>query len=153
MMKIVKKKEKRKVRSVKLQIERLDKAFYSLCHEKNNINLNFENSPIGQEVKLLRKTIEDQYSIIGTFSVTDIVNKMIAILEQNSKSEIFDGKLNERNMLILESKELDKTLKTMKREQEKLKNRSSQLIKEQRVYAHLASSIYQKKNDENIIEQ
>jgi len=151
-MKIVKKKEKRKVRSVKLQIERLDKAFHSLCHEKKNINLNFENSPIGQEVKLLRKTIEDQYSIIGTFSVTDIVNKMIAILDQNSKSEIIDRKLNERNILILESKELDKTLKTMKREQEEFKNRSSQLIKEQRVYAHLASSIYQKKNDKNIIE-
>eukprot|EP00102_Acyrthosiphon_pisum_P009194 XP_003246987.1 PREDICTED: uncharacterized protein LOC100568598 [Acyrthosiphon pisum] len=152
-MKIVKIKEKRKVRSIKLQIERLDKAFHSLCNEKNYINLNFENSPIGQEVKLLRKTIEDQYSIIGTFSVTDIVNKMIAILDQNSKSEIVDEKLNERNILILESKELDKTLKTMKREQEEFKIRSSQLIKEQRVYAHLASSIYQKKNKKNIIEQ
>ncbi|CAI6359159.1 unnamed protein product [Macrosiphum euphorbiae] len=152
-MKIDKKNEKRKVRSVKLQIERLDKAFHSLCQEKKNVNLNFENSPIGKEVKLLRKTIEDQYSIIGTFSVTDVVNKMITILDQNSKSEVIDGKLNERNMLILESKELDNTLKTIKREQEEFKNRSSQLMKEQRVYAHLASSIYQKKNNKNIIEQ
>jgi len=152
-MKIVKKKEKRKVRSVKLQIERLDKAFHCLCHEKKNTNLHFENSPIGQEVKLLRKTIEDQYSIIGTFSVTDIVNKMIAILDQNSKIEIVDRKLNDRNVLILESKELDKTLKTVKREQEEFSTRSSQLVKERRVLAHLRTSIYQEKNKKNFIEQ
>ncbi|KAL4105091.1 hypothetical protein QTP88_020366 [Uroleucon formosanum] len=152
-MKIAEKIEKRKVRSVKRQIERLDKAFHFLCYEKKNINLNFENSLIGQEIKLLRKTIEDQYSIIGTFSVTDIVNKMIAILDQNSKIEIVDRKLNERNMLILESKELDKTLKTVKREQEEFSIRFSQLEKERRVLAHLATSIHKEKNNKNIIEQ
>lgn len=152
-MKMAKKKPKRKVRSIKLQIERLDKAYHYLCDEKKNVNLNFENSMIGQEVMLLRKTIEDQYSIIGTFSVTDNVNKMKEILDQNSKIEIVDRKLNERNMLILESKELDKTLKTMKREQEEFSLRFSQLEKERRVLAHLTASNYQEKNNKNIIEQ
>jgi len=152
-MKFPKRIEKRKVRSIKLQIERLDKAFYCLCNEKKNINLNFENSIIGQEVKLLRKTIEDQYSIIGAFSVTDIVNKMKEILDQNKKIESIERKLNERNMLILESKELDKALKTVKREQEEFSIRFSQLEKERRVLAHLITSNHQEKNNKNIIEQ
>ncbi|XP_022171128.1 uncharacterized protein LOC111034295 [Myzus persicae] len=152
-MKFAKRVEKRKVRSIKLQIEHLDKAFHSLCTEKKNLQLNFENSMIGQEVKLLRKTIEDQYSIIGTFSVTDSVNKMKAILEKNTKIEIIERKLNERNMLILESKELDKALKTVKREQEEFSNQFTQLEKERRVLAHLISSNDEEKNNKNIIEQ
>jgi len=152
-MRFAKRIKKRKVRPVKLQIERLDKAFHSLCDEKKYINLKFENSMIGQEIILLRKTIEDQYSIIGTFSVTDIISKMKRILDQNTKIEAVERKQTERNMLILESKELDKALKTVKREQEECSIRFSQLEKERRVFAHLIASNHREKNNKNIIEQ
>lgn len=153
MVRYAKRIEKRKVRPVKLQIERLDNAFHSMCDEKKNINLNFENSMIGQEIILLRKTIEDQYSIIGTFSVTDTISKIKAILDKNTKIEAVERKLNERNLLILESKELDKALKTVKREQEECSIQFSQLEKERRVLAHLIASNHRGKNNKNMIEQ
>ncbi|XP_015378025.1 PREDICTED: uncharacterized protein LOC107172251 [Diuraphis noxia] len=152
-MRFAKRIEKRKVRPVKFQIERLDKVFHSLSDVKKNINLNFENSMIGQEIILLRKTIEDQYSTNENFSVTDIISKMKAILDQNTRIEAVERKLSERNMLILESKELDKALKTVKREQEECSIQLSQLEKERRVFTHLIASNLREKNKNNIIEQ
>ncbi|XP_025198186.1 uncharacterized protein LOC112596640 [Melanaphis sacchari] len=151
-MKSVKKKEKRKVRSVKLQFNRLNEAIHSLCSEKNSISTNFENSAIGQEIKKLRKTIEDQYSIIGTFSVADNVKKLKEILDQNANNEIVERKLNERNMLIVELKELDMALITAQQEQEKISEQLFILEKERRVLAHLIASTYQEKN-KDVVEQ
>lgn len=140
------KKEKRKVRSVKLQVNRIKKATKSLCSEKNCINTIFEKSMLGEEIKKLRKTIEDQYSIIGTFSVSDSIQKLKAILEQNAKNEIVDRKLNERYLLTVELKELDMALITAQQEQENTSKQFSLLEKERRVLAHLMASTYQEKN-------
>ncbi|XP_026819223.1 uncharacterized protein LOC113557882 [Rhopalosiphum maidis] len=140
------KKEKRKVRSVKLQVNRIKKATKSLCSEKNCVNTIFENSMLGDEIKKLRKTIEDQYSIIGTFSVSDSIQKLKAILEQNAKNEIVDRKLNERYLLTVELKELDMALITVQQELENTSKQFSLLEKERRVLAHLMTSTYQEKN-------
>lgn len=139
-MKFKKEEEKRKVRSIKSQIDRLNKAIKSLCNENQSINTTFENSAIGQEIKILRKTIEDQYSIIGTFSVADNIQKMKEILDQNANNEMLNIKKNKRNMLIVELKELDMALITAQQEREKISEQFSLLEKERRVLAHLIAS-------------
>lgn len=144
--------EKRKVRTIKSQIDRLNEAFHSLGNEETKINSNFENSMIGQEVKMLRKTIEDQNSIIGTFSVTDFIKKIKVVLDNNTNSEMVDRKQNENNNLIVQLKELDTALMTVKQEQEMFSNQLTKLKMERRVLGHLIKSNYQMKN-KNVVEQ
>ncbi|KAF0753430.1 Uncharacterized protein FWK35_00038688 [Aphis craccivora] len=139
-MKFKKEEEKRKVRSIKGQIDRLNKAMKSLSSENQSIKTTFENSAIGQEIKILRKTIEDQYSIIGTFSVADNLQKLKEILDQNVNNKILNIKTNEINMLIVELKELDMALIKTQQEQEKISEQFSLLVKERRVLAHLIES-------------
>jgi len=135
-----KQKEKRKVRSIKFQIELIQRDFDALSVKKSEIKRNFEKSMIGQEIVSLRRTIEEQNLIISTYSFKNQIKVMNAIINRQKNNEIVERKINEKNTLIMELREIDNALMTMKREREEFSKQIGHLQKERRVLAHLTLS-------------
>jgi len=71
-----KQKEKRKVRSIKSQIELIQRDFDALSVKKSETERNFEKSMIGREIVNLRETIEEQSLIINTYSFENQIKAM-----------------------------------------------------------------------------